>query len=271
MTDVEITDEMRGTFASDGVVKIPGLVNADQLAGVIALAAQQLDHPGPWATDTNRGSDTNRLFTTRYLWRTEPTMRSFALDSGVSRLAAELMGSATARLYFDHTLVKEPHTAAPTPWHQDIPYWPFLGKQICSVWVACTAATVAQSSLEFVRGSHRWDAYYAPRAFAGPDDWISEFEGEECPDIESDRDNYDIVGFDVEPGDALVFSAWIVHGSPANAGPVRRTAVSTRWLGDDAVWAPHPGSDPTVTQADTTVQPGCHPADDDRFPVGFAR
>ena len=78
------------------------------------------------------------------------------------------------------------------------------------------------------------------------------------------------MGFDVEPGDALVFSSWIVHGSPGNAGTKRRTALSTRWLGDDAVWAPHPGCDPSVSQDDTTAIPGEYPADDNRFPLAWS-
>lgn len=81
---------------------------------------------------------------------------------------------------------------------------------------------------------------------------------------------YDIVGFDVEPGDAVFFSAWIIHGAPPNSDAGRRVALSTRWLGDDATWYPHPGCDPTVTQADTTAELGHYPADDERFPVAYS-
>jgi ectoine hydroxylase-related dioxygenase (phytanoyl-CoA dioxygenase family) len=75
------------------------------------------------------------------------------------------------------------------------------------------------------------------------------------------------VGFDVEPGDAIVFSAWTLHGARGNAGDKWRVALSTRWLGDDAIWSPHPGFDPTVRQEDVSIAPGDHPADDDRFPL----
>ena len=37
------------------------------------------------------------------------------------RIAAELMGAGTVRLYHDHVLVKEPGTSQRTPWHQDMP------------------------------------------------------------------------------------------------------------------------------------------------------
>jgi ectoine hydroxylase-related dioxygenase (phytanoyl-CoA dioxygenase family) len=201
-----------------------------------------------------------------------PAVRDFVFGSGVARLAGELLEAQRVRFYFDHLLVKEPHTPNPTPWHQDIPYWPFLGRQIASVWVSATDLTVEESSLEFLRGSHRWDKYFTPKAFtASGSKWAEANAGDELPDIEAARGDYDVIGFDVKAGDALVFSAWTVHGSPGNAGQRRRVALSTRWLGDDATWDPRPAADPSVTQADTTAVPGRYPDDDDRFPVVWQR
>ena len=266
-----ITPEMRAAFDADGVVKVPGAVGGEWVDRILADAQRELDDPGPWVTDTNPGGSRDRLFTTRYRWRHEPAVWDFVFRSPIAAMAAALTGSSTMRFYFDHLLIKEPQTEALTPWHQDIGYWPFLGKQIISAWVAATPSAVAASSLEFVRGSHRWDAYYAPESFDGQGGWTDDFEGEPMPDIEAARGRadcpYDIVGFDVEPGDAIFFSAWIIHGAPPNSGAGRRVALSTRWLGDDAVWFPHPGCDPTVTQADTTAVPGEYPADDERFPL----
>ncbi len=263
-----ITAEHRAIFSQDGVVKIEGAITGEWIEPLLELAYRELRDPGEWVSDSNPGASTDRLFTTRYLWPNEPLVYSFAAESGVAGLVGELLESSTARLYFDHTLVKEPNTSAPTPWHQDIPYWPFLGRQIASAWVALTPATVKESSLEFIRGSHRWNVYYAPESFdSSSNAWTDDFEGEPVPDINSARADYDIIGFDVEPGDAIVFSSWILHGAPGNAGPNRRVAFSTRWLGDDARWAPHPGSDPTVTAADVSVAPGEYPADDQHFPL----
>lgn len=265
-----ITDEHRRVFATDGVVKIPDAVDGEWVGRVLALADRQLADPSRFAGDSAAGAAEGRLFTDRYLWRTDPVVRDFVFDSGVARLAGELLEASAVRFYFDHLLIKEPHTPNPTPWHQDIPYWPFLGRQIASVWVAATDVSVDESSLEFVRGSHLWGRYFTPKAFTeSGSGWAEANKGDELPDIESARADYDIVGFDVEAGDAIVFSAWVVHGSPGNAGDHRRVALSTRWLGDDAVWDPRPSADPAVTQEHTTVQPGQHPADDDRFPIGW--
>jgi ectoine hydroxylase-related dioxygenase (phytanoyl-CoA dioxygenase family) len=266
--------DLRASFADDGVVKVSRAVDVSWIERLEPWVERHLNDPSPWVNDNNPGASSNRLFTDRYMWRHEPLIREFAMESGVAEVAGQLMDATSARLYFDHLLVKEPGTMAPTPWHQDLPYWPFLGRQIASVWVALTEATVESSSLEFVRGSHRWDSYFAPKNFGAredhPGDWTADADGEEMPDIEADRSAFDVIGFDVQPGDALVFSAWIVHGAPGNVGGRRRAALSTRWLGDDAVWHPHPGSDPTVGQEHVVVAPGASVAgDDDRFPVGW--
>jgi len=265
-----ITAEQIEAYAADGVVKIPRAIEDRWIEPLLEFSDARLERPSRWVTDSNRGAAVDRLFTDRYLWREHALVRAFVFESGVARLAAELMRSTAARFYFDHLLVKQPRTREPTPWHQDIPYWPFLGRQICSVWVALTEATVSESSLEFVRGSHAWGKYFAPVAFATKAGWTADFVGERCPDIDADRSRYDVVGFDVMPGDAIVFSAWTLHGAPGNAGAKRRVALSTRWLGDDAVWAPHSGCDPTVRQTDVSIAPGEPPADDDRFPVAWS-
>lgn len=266
-TDRTVTDEERHTYETDGVVKITQAVSPSWIETLLDVVEQEVAAPGPWITDTNPGAETDRLFTTRYQWRQDPTRRSFIFESGVAGLVGGLMSSSSARLYFDHLLIKEPDTEAPTPWHQDIPYWPFLGQKIASCWVALTPATVADSSLEFVRGSHLWGNYYAPKSFNPREEWQQGSTGIEVPDIEADRSAFDVVGFDVEPGDALVFSSWILHGAPGNAGTNRRAAFSTRWLGDDASWHPHPSSDPIVTQEHVSIEPGEYPGDDDRFPA----
>lgn len=266
----KVTEDIKKTYISDGVVKIPGAVANEWLSEIAVMAEKELADPGEWVTDTNPGARTNRLFTSRYRWKTDSVVNRYVYESGVAQIAAALMESSTARLYFDHLLVKEPKTEAPTPWHQDIPYWPFWGKQICSAWLSMSEVTVAESSLEFVRGSHAWDSYFAPEAFDGAKNWTTDFKGERAPDVAGARNEFDIIGFDVEPGDAIFFSAWILHGAPGNAGSKRRTALSTRWLGDDVTWYPHPGSDPTVTDEDTNLKSGQYPNDERHFPLVYA-
>ena len=76
----------------------------------------------------------------------------------------------------------------------------------------------------------------------------------------------------MQPGDALLFSAWTLHGAPGNASSSkRRAALSTRWLGDNATWFPHEGSDPIVGEEHVNLNLGDYPADDAVFPVVWQR
>lgn len=269
-------DEVRA-YARDGVVPVRQAIGADwtdrMLRAIDAIAAQPA---GEYVADTGRGGDVrSRSFDGRYMWRQHADIRAFAFEAGLGRLAGQAMGATAVRFYFDHLFIKEPRTEAPTPWHQDIPYWPFTGQQVCSTWVALTANDVESSALEFVRGSHRWGKHYRPKVFiddkAGAD-WIGASDDEECPDIEAQRDAYDILSFAVEPGDALLFSAHVLHSARGNqSATARRVAISLRFLGDDAIWDPRPGTDPIVAQADVCVRPGELARDDRAFPVVHER
>ena len=126
---IVITPETKATFESDGVVKVPGTVGGEWIDRILEDAQRELDAPGPWVTDTNPGGTQDRLFTTRYRWQHEPIIGDFVFLSPIAAMAAALTGSSTMRFYFDHLLVKEPYTGAPTPWHQDIGYWPFLASR----------------------------------------------------------------------------------------------------------------------------------------------
>lgn len=268
----DLSAEELATYKKDGVVFLKNAVDPEWVERMQAVVQGQLDNPSKWKNDANPGNEKDRFFTDRYLWRDNAEIGAFIRESGCAKLAAQAMESASARFYFDHILVKEPGTPTPTPWHQDVPYWPFLGKQIASIWLALSACDASGSGLEFLRGSHADDKYYAPESFGKrenhPSAWQDEGEGDKMPDIEADRASYDIVSYEVEPGDALLFSAWTIHGAPGNSSSdTRRAAISTRWLGDDAIWHPHQGCDPTVGQDDVSIQPGEPARDDNVFPV----
>lgn len=268
LTDAEIT-----AYRQDGVVLVKRAIDPDLVPRMIAAVDAHL------ARTPTDGSPRTSTGMNRHLYPTDPEFRSFAFDTGLARLAAQATGSETIRIYFDQLFVKDAHTdAAVFHWHQDHPFWPIEGTQICSTWVALTHADVEASALEFVRGSHRSGITYRPY-FGGPTDieqlnrmwpnfgaYVASFPHE----IERFEDHplrYDVIGFEVEPGDALLFDYRIVHRSRGNRSPNRRVAVSWRWLGDDAVWNPVPGADPVIGPEHTTLRPGDRITDDVAFPV----
>ena len=275
MEQRKLSKEEGVSFRTNGVVKVSGAVDPSWIPELLTVADVQLTKPSKWVNDLNAGASENRLFTDRYLWRHNDVIHRFVHDSGCARLAAQAMGSNSARFYFDHLLIKKVNTPTITPWHQDAPYWPFRGKQIASIWLALTPVTVEGSGMEFVRGSHLDDVYYLPEVFGGAENksgqWANEQRGVAVPDIDANREEYDIVSFDMAPGDALIFSAWILHGARGNSSSTQdRVALSTRWLGDDVLWDPREGVDPTVDPTQVLVDPGMPPRDNSFFPEIFS-
>jgi len=260
------------TYRREGVVLVRDCVDPAWIERMTRAIDRQLRSPGEWVQDTNPGGSSGRFMHDRYLWPSEDEFREFAFTSGVGELAAQAMGSDTARIYFDHVFVKEPNTTEEFFWHQDLPYWPFAGSQICSVWLSLTDVDIESSGLEFVRGSDKWGKWYKPVIPGNADpelaQWVGESDQEDIPDFNQLRDDYEYLSFATNAGDALIFNAAIAHTSHGNLSSTRRrVALSTRWLGDDARWDPRPGTDPIVTQDDVTVEPGALVHDDRAFPV----
>ena len=196
-------------------------------------AIDRIEHnPGPFRKCYSPG-DTGTFFSEKFMWTFDPDFRAFVFDSPAAGVVGRLMGATKINVFYDHLMVKEPGEVSPTPWHQDLNYWPAEGWQICSMWVAFDTVDVNNGSLEFVRGSHRRKTRYQPFDFRGAGALETD-EFAPLPDIENHREDYDIVSWDLEPGDSVVFHALILHSARSNAtADRRRRALSTRWAGDD--------------------------------------
>ena len=271
----DLTDDEQADFDRDGVVHLRAAVDVSWVermaAAVDRILATPLPTPGP-----PRGGGMDR-----HLYRDDPEFAEFVSGTPLARLAAQATGSEQVRIYFDQIFVKEAGTDSEFRWHQDHPYWPIGGDQVVSTWVALTRSTVEGSALEFVRGSHRWGRTFRPVAGDADRDQMNAIwdgfgdHAHSIPDeiiaFEDHPDRYDVVGFAVEPGDALLFDYRILHRSRGNTTNRRRVAISWRWLGDDATWQWVRGADPVIGPDDTHLRPGELVTDDDTFPVAYRR
>ena len=59
-------------------------------------------------------------------------------------------------------------------------------------------------------------------------------EFEEIPDFDSQLSNYEVLSWDLNPGDCIAFNFLTVHGAPGNSSKIsRRRAFAARFTGDD--------------------------------------
>ena len=229
-------------YRRDGAVCLRGIFDADWRDALAQDIEQDKTAPGPLAKDRT-GAGGGLYFVDFQLWRRWPNCRRFIFDSPAAGIAAQLMGSDTVVFYHDHLLLKERETGAPTPWHHDQPYYPVDGTQILSIWLPLDPVPKA-AAMEFIAGSHLWGRWFQPKFFDAKATRLAGLpEGfEEMPDFDAERANYQILSWEMQPGDAICFHGLTVHGAPGNLSPInRRRAWATRWLGDDTRFAARAG------------------------------
>ena len=262
-----VTEEHVDAYERDGAVCVRGVVPPDQVdflrdeieAAVTRQGAGYKNH----TARNNSGS--GRFVHTFRMSIASEALCEYASTSCLVEVAAALMRSEKVNLFFDQSFVKEPNTPDRTPWHNDLPFWPIRGRQVITTWVALDAVTRTSGAVEFVAGSHLWDRWFQPRSFSGKNEHGNNPEFEPVPDIEANRGMYDILSWDLEPGDIVAFNAMTLHGSPGNAtSDRRRRGYSVRYTGDDVVYAPWPGMTTPLVKDD--LVPG-EPIDSVHYPV----
>ncbi len=225
---------IEGDFQRDGAVCVRGAVSPEH----VELARQAIDaNLADLSPLAKRASaDDDGAFVEDFCnWQRLPAMSRFITESGVAAIAADLMGSRTVRLYHDHVLVKESGTRQRTPWHQDQPYYNIDGRQNASMWLPVDPVPRA-SSLQLVAGSHTGE-WYMPRSFLDDEaKWFPAGALAELPDVDGRPDDFRILSWALEPGDAVFFHMLTLHAAGGVTG--RRRVLSVRFIGDDVVHAP---------------------------------
>lgn len=265
-----LSDDEIEAYHRDGVLIVRGVLTPEEVelareaidevlatSGMLTQVASGIDDPGRFVEDFRR-------------WQEIPKIERLALTSATSRYATELLSRWTApeqsvRFYHDHVLVKEGRTRQRTPWHQDQPYYNVDGHGT-SAWIPVDPVPLA-GCLELVAGSHD-GPWKMPRTFLdGKAKWFPEGALDELPDIDADRDAFDIRAADLQPGDAIFFDFLTIHGAPGFPFSGQRRVLSLRYLAGDAVHAPRDWITSPPFDELVGVIPAGAPMDDPLFPV----
>ena len=252
-------------FDAQGVTVIRG-VFGDWIDKLRAGVAFNLDNPGPSGRSYTGDNGGGRFLSDYCNWQRIPEYRDFIFNSPIAAIGARLMGSRTVRLFHEHVLVKEAKAGVATPWHQDAPYYCVAGPKTVSLWIPLDDVPRGRT-LEFVAGSHLSGQFFQPRYFNGKP--INEGDGlDAVPDIDANRDGYDIRGWALAPGDAVAFDFRTIHGAPVNDSPsAQRRAFSLRLVGDGATFVRREGMATSPPFPDVTLQHGDDLGAAPEFPV----
>ena len=164
------------------------------------------------------------------LWQTNEQVKGLMLDSRIGKMAAELSGADSIRIWHDQALIKRPW-ANPTSWHLDTPFWSFSDRRALSIWVALDDATLENGCLFFIPGSHKHTSFDNPGIGKNMDAIFEVY-----PTFKTARS----VSAPMKAGSCSFHNGLTIHGAHANMTPGFRRAMTCAYLPDGNVFNGQP-------------------------------
>lgn len=218
-----VPDDKVEFFRENGYVAFHDVLNERELdilrAGMEKAREERKGAVRDLAGEEENG-DADRILQMINLWEQYPEVQAYVQGGRIARMAQRLAGSSTIHLYHDQALVKEPGPSAPSPWHQDQPYWPSNEPGMLSCWMALDEVTVDRGCMQFIPGSHQWGEF-PPISFEG--------EGPELRDYLSEEQEaqWNSKPVELEAGSCTFHHGLTFHYANANTtDQVRRALVA---------------------------------------------
>ncbi|MFT5258972.1 MAG: ectoine hydroxylase-related dioxygenase (phytanoyl-CoA dioxygenase family) [Saprospiraceae bacterium] len=167
-------------------------------------------------------------------WKANRQIARTILDEDIGRAIAQLVGWGGVRIMIDNVIWK-PKGAKSLGYHQDSSYldW-YTPSDLLTCWIALDQTTADGGTVEFVKGSHKWQRsvpegeFHAPKNYRAPMSKAAQTEGL-IPDI-----HY----VEVPAGGGSFHHGWTWHGSGQNTSQRHRRALVLHAMRADAEYNP---------------------------------
>lgn len=226
-----LTEAQIHQFHTDGFLVLPNLLDADRVhrlaARVDPLFAGEFEtgmYPDEWHWNPYLGLP-NASAQMTGVWKCDRTMAAVLLSATLGQICAELGHWQGTRLLGDALWMK-PCGAGETTLHQDSMYICYhTPTELVTCWMALSYAAPGGSTIEYVRGSHRWPASEAVpefhaihQSYRAAMEQAAQQAGVAQPEV---------VELEVTPGTCVFHHGNTWHGSGKNLAPgtVRRSLV----------------------------------------------
>ncbi|MEE2682588.1 MAG: phytanoyl-CoA dioxygenase family protein [Actinomycetota bacterium] len=233
-----IRKEDASAFHRDGAIKITGVLDDGWLEILADGLDECFEEPDGMSSDLVMQDTMIRV--DQFPASRSNNLQKFIHESPVGGLVESMIGTQV-RFYMDQMFVKPAGELMATAWHQDTCYYNVEGDDLIRVWVSPDPVPRG-ASLEVIRGSHNWNVTYRPLVGRDPsipdeehqtnlekarefgfyersgkdfayNDAILDTSLPEIPNIESMRESFDIIGWDYEPGDVILFHGNAIHAA----------------------------------------------------------
>lgn len=225
-----LTEEQINRFHEDGFLIVENLLD-DDLVDRLVNRVEPLfsgefetgDFPDEWHWNPYLGLPGASGQMTS-VWKSDLTLASVVLSARIGQISAELGGWSGSRLMGDSLWMK-PYGAKETTLHQDSMYsFYHTPQEIVVCWIALSYAIRGASTIEYVRGSHRWVLSETVPEFHTPSKsyrWEME-QAAKRVGVEPE-----VMELELKPGSCAFHHGNMWHGSGQNLLPdsIRRSLV----------------------------------------------
>ncbi len=206
-------------FQRDGVILIKNAFEPRWLSQLHAGIKRDLKTPTPRLERHSAEDAPAHYWEDFWAWSLIPEFEDFLRASPAAGLAAQLLAAQRINLVMDNWFLREAGSAKRAPWHHDIAYFDFEGS-MCVLWLPLEPVS-RDNTISFVRGSHLWGklfqrVFFRDHSTSDEAGWVKGQFYEPPPDIEANPEDYDLVAFDMTPGDCLFFDMRTLHGARGN-------------------------------------------------------
>jgi ectoine hydroxylase-related dioxygenase (phytanoyl-CoA dioxygenase family) len=247
---MQVTDQMKRDLAADGAIVVRGLFSPEGLTRLRAAFDYGIDHPSAQAKRVFAGTPDEHFNEYGNPENVEQYL-DVIKELELADFVGSLWGSDHVWFLGEELFIKKGGRAGRSPWHQDTAYMPANGPHLLNIWISFEKLP-RDNVLEFVRGSHTGPQYDGT-SYSDPTNptkplWAGS-DWPPLPDIEADRGadptSWDVISWDLEPGDALVFHSGALHGgAPVSPDCPDRHTLVFRFFGDQLFYRPLPTSAP---------------------------
>jgi len=220
-----IAASQQEAFRRDGHILLQNVCPIEDIRIFRPLMLAVIDEVITTRDTQGRTEDYSSLFTqVSNVWRKNELARAFIFAKRFAKIAADLMGTRSVRLYHDQALVKEPG-GKPTPLHQDQFYWPLDTTNTITMWMPLIDVTREMGTMTFASGSHK-DGLVGKLPISDKADAI-------LSDLIKEK-NYRLASYNLKAGDATFHYGLTLHSAHPNSSAVRREVMTIIYYEDGA-------------------------------------
>ncbi len=217
-SEYPISAEQSSRYLRDGNILCPAVATQAEIAAwrpVIVEGAMR--HNRQTKPLAERDAYGKAFLQITNLWEKDPASAPFVLAKRFAKVAADLLGVKSVRLYHDQALFKEAG-GGKTPWHQDQYYWPLDTDKTITMWMPLLDCSEEMGTMQFASGSDK-------AGYLGNFE-ISEKSEETFRSMIQEKGYTTVGGKAMRAGDATFHSGWVLHAASGNSSQTTREAMT---------------------------------------------